>query len=486
MRGFLAGLLALLSLTNAEAQVVGALPFNLTNGSTADATQVMSNYNFIVNQVNANAANNGANANITSLSGLTTPLSASQGGSQLFTAGTSTGAANAQVVSSGIAPIGFSLVQKNQICFLAGFTNTAATTLNVNGTGVKNVFKPSTSGPIALAGGELVSGNLVCAQYDGTQYEIVNGNLNFVGKNVTLASATTTDLGTVATHNITISGVTTITSFGSSAQADYPLYFLKFSGALTLTNNATSLILPGGVSFTTAANDTAIALYLGSGNWQVIFYQPVRVLVGKDPTVQVFTSGTSQTYTPTAGTVRIEVEMVGPGGGGGASVTNAGTNGSAATAFGTWTAAAGSGGGAGNSVGGAGGTGGTDGTGTRISRFAGADGDGGSQYNAGDTGVGSRGGSSVFGGGGSGAHQSSAGGSAKANTGSGGGGGNTVSSFVGAGGGAGEYVKFFMTAAQVGASQTYTVGVKGTGGAAGGFAGGNGADGCIIIKEFYN
>jgi hypothetical protein len=35
--------------------IIGNLPANLTNGSTADATQVMSDLNFIVNQVNANA-----------------------------------------------------------------------------------------------------------------------------------------------------------------------------------------------------------------------------------------------------------------------------------------------------------------------------------------------------------------------------------------------------------------------------------------------
>lgn len=34
--------------------IIGTLPITLTNGSTADATQVMSDLNFIVNQVNAN------------------------------------------------------------------------------------------------------------------------------------------------------------------------------------------------------------------------------------------------------------------------------------------------------------------------------------------------------------------------------------------------------------------------------------------------
>lgn len=35
--------------------IIGSLPVNLANGTTADASQVMSDLNFIVNQVNANA-----------------------------------------------------------------------------------------------------------------------------------------------------------------------------------------------------------------------------------------------------------------------------------------------------------------------------------------------------------------------------------------------------------------------------------------------
>lgn len=35
--------------------IIGSLPSTLTNGTTADATQVMADFNFIANQVNANA-----------------------------------------------------------------------------------------------------------------------------------------------------------------------------------------------------------------------------------------------------------------------------------------------------------------------------------------------------------------------------------------------------------------------------------------------
>lgn len=75
----LAALLALLPL-GAEAANCNSNPFTLTNGQTADATQVMANFNNLLNCANNNLAHNAANSDITSLSGLTTPLSVPQGG----------------------------------------------------------------------------------------------------------------------------------------------------------------------------------------------------------------------------------------------------------------------------------------------------------------------------------------------------------------------------------------------------------------------
>lgn len=57
-----------------------AYPDLLQNGTPADATQVMADFYAIQNDVNANAAANGANSDITSLTGLTTPLAIVFGG----------------------------------------------------------------------------------------------------------------------------------------------------------------------------------------------------------------------------------------------------------------------------------------------------------------------------------------------------------------------------------------------------------------------
>src|SRR6185369_8064303 len=92
------------------------------------------------------------------------------------------------------------------------------------------------------------------------------------GAAATIASATTTDLGSVPQSYVTVSGTVTITAFGSSAPTG-TIHVVKFSGALLLTHNATSLILPGAANITTVAGDMLFAVHEGSGNWRVLLYQ---------------------------------------------------------------------------------------------------------------------------------------------------------------------------------------------------------------------
>lgn len=92
--------------------------------------------------------------------------------------------------------------------------------------------------------------------------------LTVTGANV--ASATTTDIGAATGESITITGTTTITGLGTKAAGC--IRFVTFSGALILTYNATSLILPTAANITTVAGDTAVFLSLGSGNWKCLDY----------------------------------------------------------------------------------------------------------------------------------------------------------------------------------------------------------------------
>jgi hypothetical protein len=84
-----------------------------------------------------------------------------------------------------------------------------------------------------------------------------------------IASATTTDLGTIKTLRARVTGTTTITSFGTQP---HTLRWVRFAGALTLTHNATSLILIGAANRPTAANDVGLYISDASGNWREIFY----------------------------------------------------------------------------------------------------------------------------------------------------------------------------------------------------------------------
>jgi|GEM_PF-3027856 len=84
-----------------------------------------------------------------------------------------------------------------------------------------------------------------------------------------VASASTTDIGATTSVRVEITGTTTITSLGSVANR---FRFVRFSGALTLTHNATTLILPTGANITTAAGDMAIFASNGSGQWRCLWF----------------------------------------------------------------------------------------------------------------------------------------------------------------------------------------------------------------------
>lgn len=186
-------------------------------------------------------------------------------------AGTSSGTPNAQIVN---AP-NFSSIDGQYISFLVGpgLTNTGAATLTPNGTPIA-VLKDTIAGPVALTGGEMTAGNVVSAIYSS-----VTGAFHLVAYPFpdssqpvqSIASAATTNLGSLTSPNVLITGTTTITSLGSSASTSFPNYFVRMQGALVLTNGA-ALILPGNANITTAAGDYFYAQYQGVGNWKVAAY----------------------------------------------------------------------------------------------------------------------------------------------------------------------------------------------------------------------
>jgi hypothetical protein len=118
-------------------------PNTLTNGTTADANQVMGNFNTIMNCAS------------------------------FFVGGTTTGSAGAQTLPS-VSPGVFTLTNGNRVTFIAGFSATGATSLNIASTGAIAVLKRTTSGLVALAANDMVANQVYTVQFDGSQYELLD------------------------------------------------------------------------------------------------------------------------------------------------------------------------------------------------------------------------------------------------------------------------------------------------------------------------
>jgi len=92
-----------------------------------------------------------------------------------------------------------------------------------------------------------------------------------LGALATITGATTTDLGSLGTNFIQVTGTSvSITSFGSSASTARPLFFVNFTGGQTIVYNSTSMITPGDVNIIALPGDTMLLEYLGSGYWQIL------------------------------------------------------------------------------------------------------------------------------------------------------------------------------------------------------------------------
>ena len=178
--------------------------------------------------------------------------------------------------------------------FKAASTNTGAMTVDVSTVGAGNLVWPDGT---ALAAGDVVSGGIYEVAVSATTpvFHLQNsakpplprtggtmtGTLAMSGAaineavRVDVASATTCDIGAAASNYVRITGTTTITGLGTIASGVRRQ--VVFAGILTLTHNATSLILPGGATITTAAGDCALFESEGSGNWRCVNYQRASV-----------------------------------------------------------------------------------------------------------------------------------------------------------------------------------------------------------------
>ncbi len=151
---------------------------------------------------------------------------------------------------------------------------------------------------------ETSAGALVRETDNVSSFETANaaaGVINWATAD-SLASASTVNIGAASSNYVVITGTTPITAFDSIAQGAERL--LRFNGSLTLTHNATTLILPSGQNIVTSAGDIARFISEGSGNWRLTSYQSsgaVNVLRNHIDGFQMSTAGASTTMTIGAG-----------------------------------------------------------------------------------------------------------------------------------------------------------------------------------------
>lgn len=197
------------------------------------------------------------------------PSNASQGTGCLPTSGTVSGLTLVQDINAAIA----ALISTNSG---ASAPATDCSAVSIAG---QVWYNPST-GKISVYDGTTW---LVLGQIGSTQHiwiPVWGGGLDG------LTAAGTTDLGSSPVTYLSITGTTTITSFGTTAVSG-TLKILVFQNSLTITRNVTSLKVPGTNNIVTQPGDTAIALALGSGNWQLITYTPASGTALQNPSMPV-------------------------------------------------------------------------------------------------------------------------------------------------------------------------------------------------------
>ncbi len=224
--------------------IVGALPVTLTNGTTADATQVMSDFNWIVNQVNANAAPlattalTNANNNFTVVqSGIaaTSPANfpiASQIQGSVFNTFQSTLGTNS--LTARMAALALTAWPTDAVfSFVPSQTNTGPANITVDSAGSSIIFSMGST----LVGGELHAGIPVMVKRDATKLNILNpGNIRFdLASSAAGGSVRMLIASTPATITIGKQPTRTIFTSGSSQTYSTPLgcvrIFVRIIGA---------------------------------------------------------------------------------------------------------------------------------------------------------------------------------------------------------------------------------------------------------------
>ncbi|WP_284310959.1 hypothetical protein [Labrys miyagiensis] len=157
-------------------EITNSLP---TNGSRGMSANLPMNSNKIILLADPTVPTDAATKNYVDANGSN------------FIGGTTTGTANAQILAA-ITPSSFTMAAGNRLVFTPGFTPTGATTLTVTAPaiGPVSILKYSPAGPVALSGGEMVTGQPVEVVSNGSNLILIT-NSERVGKPTSISANTT-------------------------------------------------------------------------------------------------------------------------------------------------------------------------------------------------------------------------------------------------------------------------------------------------------
>lgn len=232
----------------------------------------------------------------------------------IFWAGSSTGTANAVILSLTSGPSAY--VNGQQFNFMASNTNTGAANVNVNNLGPIQITKNAGS---PLVGGEIVTGQ----EYSLTYF---NGAFNLdalaplTAFRTDVASAATIDCSTVGARYVRVTGTTAISAITLANGTSVDI--LVGSSGLVFTSGANLILF--GANLTCNAGDTLTFFGEASGVVRLTKYAPATGNnVGRLLRINYLTS--SGNFSKGSDSSFIIVKAIGPGGGGGGAAQGAST-----------------------------------------------------------------------------------------------------------------------------------------------------------------
>jgi hypothetical protein len=188
-------------------------------------------------------------------------------------------AGTADAITGTITPSLTAYTTGGLFSFVVGSTNTTAVTLNIDGVGVKAVTR---TGSTALVAGDMVTGQVVLVEYDGTRFQLLNGNsftnLNASGTlGVTGATTLSSTLGVTGLTTLGVTGA----SFPGSTSGTAKIVAPAVAGTTTFTLPATTDTLVGKATTDTLTNKTLAV----TGN--TFNFTPITASLGADVSMSV-------------------------------------------------------------------------------------------------------------------------------------------------------------------------------------------------------